>query len=53
LVRNGFTDVKFIELPYAMNKEEILASSFVDMVTPVVVIENISENMQKEVDLSA
>ena len=53
LVRNGFTDVKFIELPYAMNKEEILASSFVDMVTPAVIIENISENMQKEVDLSA
>ncbi len=53
LVRNGFTDVKFVELPNAMTKEEILASPFVEMVTPITPNENISENMQKEVDLSA
>ncbi|MDB2315633.1 hypothetical protein N9V27_01520 [bacterium] len=49
LVRNGFTDVKFIELPNPMNKEEILASTFVQAVSPQIN----SEIMQKEVDLSA
>jgi hypothetical protein len=34
LIRNGFTDVKFIELPSAMTKEQILASEFVAQVQP-------------------
>ena len=34
LIRNGFTDVKFIELPTAMTKEEILASEYVAQVQP-------------------
>ena len=49
LLRNGMTDVKFMELPNRMNKEEILASTFVQAVSPQIN----SEIMQKEVDITA
>ena len=34
LVRGKFTDVKFVALPCAMTKEEILASKFIAQVVP-------------------
>ena len=53
LVRAGMTDVKFVELPNPMSKQEIIGSMWANMVMPVVAQEEIiSENMQKEVDIS-
>ena len=39
LVRAGCTDVKFVELPFAMTKEAIDASEFVAQVAPTKVAE--------------
>jgi hypothetical protein len=42
LVRAGCTDVKFVELPFAMTKEAIDASEFVAQVSPAVSAEAVA-----------
>ena len=42
LVRAGCTDVKFVELPRAMTKEEIDASEFVAQVKPATASEAVA-----------
>ena len=42
LVRAGCTDVKFVELPSAMTKEQIDASEFIAQVTPAATAEAVA-----------
>lgn len=42
LVRAGCTDVKFVELPHPMTKDQIDASEFVAQVTPAQVTEAVA-----------